>query len=147
MEPAVVASLIKGIVVVGVLITLIIFLIIKLRDYFQNKRYIAAMQQRQAEHAAWLAAQPPYTPKGGLLGIGVKLSIDYDNPQNQGKSGLASKTWVSDVVHSAATGKDLYVISYEFPSFDSNDPNKMTIRSTTPMTSDEVFQMWKIIEE
>jgi hypothetical protein len=145
MEPQVITSLIKGIVVVIVLIALIVLIMIRWRDNIRSKNYAKGIKLRKAQEAAWLAAQPPYTPKGGELKIGTQLTIDYDNPKNHGKSGCSGKTWVSDIVHSTATGKDLYVVSFEMPSFRSDDPDDTRIESTMPLSLEEIFDMWKII--
>lgn len=96
--------------------------------------------------------QPPdYIPKGGILKIGTRLTIDWDNPINHGISALTTEFWVSDVLHSEAENVDYYKVSWTARQvIETKDGlpvwgDKETTNETL-YTTDEIFSWLAIIE-
>lgn len=93
---------------------------------------------------------PEYKPKRGRLTIGTKLSVDYDNPINHGRSGADGQYTVLDIldqtvmskVYQKTTTEKYYILIFKpnTPWVDDNIYSK----PKTPMTADEIFSWLKI---
>lgn len=143
-------AVILGILIIGVIITIIILGIKSLNSFFRSRSYTESINRRKAEEAAWIAAQPPYTPKGGILELGTKLRIDSKNPVNHGKSAITNEMWVSDVLHSTAENNDLYILSWN--SWEVIDWTAQpaiwgnVVRKGSPQTAEQIFAWLEIID-
>jgi hypothetical protein len=92
-----------------------------------------------------------YKPKRGRLTIGTKLSVDWDNPVNHGKSGIPGIYVINDIIkgttfsvknNKSTTYKKYVVICTTEIPWRDGQPVRMEM--TMEMTADEIFNWLKI---